>query len=173
MTNKKAIAPLIATVILVGFAVSLAALVIDWNLGYYEDIQDKTDTETRTRLDCTVDLDLRLASIRGVQQICYNNQTGNIELTLENANPEQIDDVKIRVITNQSVFGPSVLKSVSGGNVTTIIGGGAVKAIFNITFDEEIEEVTIIPGLDIDGEIRLCANQLINIDGPLNDCDLI
>lgn len=170
---KKAIAPLIATVILVGFAVALAALVIDWNVGFYEDTAEKSERESSTRLDCTVDLDIRVVNIRGISQVCYNNVSETVEITLENAMPEQIDDVKARVITNTSVIGPVSIQGVSGGNISIIPGGGAVKATIAVNKTVEIEEVTIIPGLDINGDIRLCANSLVNIPGPLTDCDLI
>ena len=35
MMNKKGISPLIATVLLIGFAVALAAVVMTWGLGLY------------------------------------------------------------------------------------------------------------------------------------------
>ena len=172
-SNKRAIAPLIATVILVGFAVSLAALVIDWNVGFYESTVEKTDIESSTRVDCTVDIDFGISSIRGISQICYNNDTENIEMTIENSMPDPIDQVLVRVITNETVIGPSELHTLSGGNVTQIIGGGAIKGVMNVSAEQEIEEVTIIPGLKIGDNTRLCANSMISVAGPLNDCRLI
>ena len=94
-------------------------------------------------------------------------------MTLENANSESIDDLKVRIITNESVIGPSNLTSVSGGDVTGITAGGAVKAVVNVSENVDIEEVTLIPGLVINGDVRLCSNQLVNVNGPLNDCELI
>ena len=52
MSSKKAIAPLIATVILVAFAVALGALVIDWNRGYVEDVAESSKELSSTQLSC-------------------------------------------------------------------------------------------------------------------------
>ena len=49
--NKKGITPLIATVLLIGFTVALAGIVITWGGGFVERIQSGTDERTALDLD--------------------------------------------------------------------------------------------------------------------------
>ena len=52
--NKKAISPLIATVLLIGFTVALAAIIITWGSNFIEGITDTTAEQTDFRLKCSL-----------------------------------------------------------------------------------------------------------------------
>ena len=54
--NKKGISPLIATVIIIGFTIVLAAAVIYWGTGFFKTIQDKTSRGATISNLCTSDL---------------------------------------------------------------------------------------------------------------------
>ena len=51
ISNKKGISPLIATVLLIGFTIVLAALVFRWGGQLFEQITDQTGTEAKAKLD--------------------------------------------------------------------------------------------------------------------------
>ncbi|MBT6995066.1 hypothetical protein HN865_02745 [Candidatus Woesearchaeota archaeon] len=62
VNDKKGISPLIATVLIIGFTIVLAVLVITWISGTVEDITADTDCMTEAQqvcLDSVNDLDLR------------------------------------------------------------------------------------------------------------------
>ncbi len=50
--NKKGISPLIATVLLIGFAVALAAVVIKWGLDFIKNKADATESPTQNKIIC-------------------------------------------------------------------------------------------------------------------------
>lgn len=52
MKNKKAISPLIATVLLIGFTVALAAVVMTWGGGFIRKTTESTETSAETTLAC-------------------------------------------------------------------------------------------------------------------------
>ncbi len=74
---KKGVSPLIATVILIFFAVVLGALVMTFGKELVQNI--KTETEVReTRLTCNFDIEVNIYSA------CYNAVNEEINLVLEN-----------------------------------------------------------------------------------------
>jgi len=60
MKNKKGISPLIATVLLIGFTVALAAVIMTWGLDYIKKITKGTEETTEEQLKCAKDLEFDL-----------------------------------------------------------------------------------------------------------------
>lgn len=172
LKNKKGIAPLIATVILVAFAVSLGALVINWNRQYVEDIADFSRDEGSTSVACSFDLGLAITDVKGERQICIDNNN-NILLTLENNKRNPIEEVRARITTNESIYGPMKIDKISGdGIIEGIEGGYAQRGIINESeFNGTIKQILIIPGIDVDGNTRFCFDNSISVEGPLNECE--
>ena len=61
ITNKKGISPLIATVLLIGFTVALAAVLMTWGLDYIRGTTDKVGDQTDQYLLCS-DLAFEIAN---------------------------------------------------------------------------------------------------------------
>lgn len=68
MKSKKGISPLIATVLLIGFTVALAAVIMTWGLDYIKKITSGTERTTEEQLKCARDLDFEIIPN------CPNNQ---------------------------------------------------------------------------------------------------
>lgn len=58
--NKKGITPLIATVLLIGFTVALAAIIMTWGTEFIRGTTDNVDKQRDTALLCTSQLDFQL-----------------------------------------------------------------------------------------------------------------
>jgi len=58
MINKRAVSPLIATVLLIAFAVALGAIVMNWGRGYVEDTQDFARESSEGQLTCSSDVQM-------------------------------------------------------------------------------------------------------------------
>ena len=173
INNKKGISPLIATVLLVAFAVALAAVVMNWNTAFLKDTSAHARTESETRVTCTLDMGLKIHEIYGEQQICHNNNTGQkrLEIVLENSQRNTIEDVKIRVSTNQSVYGPFSLEGPLVNKTLKLEKGAAVKAWLNDSlYNGSIEKITLFPGILVGTDVKLCLESAINIDGPIDEC---
>ena len=77
--NKKAVSPLIATVLLIAFAVSLGAVLLTYmsSLG-----------------ECG-GVSIQIAELNEKPQICYNSNTNKLDFTLENSGHEDIEYLKL------------------------------------------------------------------------------
>jgi len=65
--NKKGISPLIATVLLIGFTVALAAVIMTWGGGFVRDMTRSTEQSTQSALKCTqLDFKIQKASCTGL-----------------------------------------------------------------------------------------------------------
>ena len=53
MLNKKGISPLIATVLIIGFTIIIAVLVITWTTGLVKDQADLKECEAKAAAKCT------------------------------------------------------------------------------------------------------------------------
>ena len=169
---KKAIAPLIATVILIGFAVALAAIVIDWSRSYVVDTQNTAKEEGSKQITCNLQLGFQLVSLDGQQQICYNNDTEQIEAVVENTKEITIDQVKIRVLSNESKsFGPSLLEGFPGN--ISLNKGEAKKGFYNYseTGNGTIEQIVLFPVLKMGGSMKICGESAITVESPINRCE--
>jgi len=78
---KKAVSPLIATVLLIAFAVSLGAVLLTY----------------MTTLGSCGGVSVEIATIDNEPQICYNTNSNKIDFTLENSGREDVEYIKVTV----------------------------------------------------------------------------
>lgn len=74
---KKGISPLIATVLLIGFVVAIAAIVMLWGKGFIEERTAKEGALSKAKLDCT-NINIKFIKIDGGYVIIENR--GNVEV---------------------------------------------------------------------------------------------
>ncbi len=91
--NKKGISPLIATVLLIGFAVALAAVVMTWGLDFIKSTADATESQTQNTLICASDLSFAISDV--------NPSDGSI--TVDNRGQVNIKSVIFRIYTPDGV----------------------------------------------------------------------
>ncbi|MFT4250287.1 MAG: archaellin/type IV pilin N-terminal domain-containing protein [Candidatus Woesearchaeota archaeon] len=85
--NKKGLSPLLATILLIAFAVSLGTLVMSWSV---EVATQETDT-------CK-NVQLQLQQTPQGEAICYDAPTQNVKFLIKNTAETPIDSVVLRVI---------------------------------------------------------------------------
>ncbi len=61
--NKRGISPLIATVLLIGFTVALAAVVITWGSGFVNKVTSTTEESTLKTISCTTDVSFEITKV--------------------------------------------------------------------------------------------------------------
>jgi len=103
--NKKGISPLIATVLLIGFAVAIAILVWFWYGNVIKEQAEKTGATSQGKLACASEVKYT------IKNACYSSSgtTNNILFTIENKGTS-IDDLRVRI------EGTSSTETVSLGN---------------------------------------------------------
>lgn len=130
MKNKKGISPLIATVLIIGFTIALAVLIISWIMGIFDDKQCDIDCNIAANdmcLDFVGDLDAVVA-----------NDSSNQNWTLSLINKGSSDLGKVTVIW--------YYEDGSSGNITELENLSAFSSIrTQITNTNDIHDIKIIP----------------------------
>ena len=88
--EKKGISPLIATILLIGFTIVLAVIVLQWGTTFFEDTTDKTGCDVDLNMECA-GLDIEFTKAELI--------TNNLTLTIYNKAGVTIDkDSEITVM---------------------------------------------------------------------------
>ena len=104
LKSRKAVSPLIATVLLIAFAVALGAVVMNWGRGYVEDTANMARERSDTEVTCASEVGIDLVDIDNTPQICYNSSgapTGNnatLEFIMENRQSKEVLKMQVRLI---------------------------------------------------------------------------
>jgi flagellin-like protein len=191
--DKKGVSPLIATVLLIAFAVALGAIVMNWGRGYVEDTQDFARESSENQLTCSSDVEMDF-------EVIFVNATDEdgpnvLTVTVRSDGGTDIYDLAAQVFTNESK-GASVLiddqflddLGVEGfegevdddENVNLPVLPQFKFLTFNITpedlgFENDLEELEAIDNLKLIPRIRAssakrgadniaCAAQAVEID---------
>ena len=96
--NKRGISPLIATVLLIGFTVALAGVVITWGGGFVERITSGTEERTERTLACTSDLRFEIGNV-----VC-DDGTGASKVTVENKGSVNLEEINLRFFNQEGTL---------------------------------------------------------------------
>src|SRR3989344_3674175 len=92
-SSRRGISPLVATVMLIAFAVALGAVVMNWGKGYIQETQVIPEgeieltppaTQTGSGSPCEQEIKLQLLTIGGRPDICFDSATNTLRYGLEN-----------------------------------------------------------------------------------------
>jgi len=99
-SSKKAVSPLIATVLLIAFAIALGAVVMNWGRGYIEAeaVEDETIAEGETD-PCAADISLKLLMLGDKKDLCFDGTS--IKYGLENSGQVKIKNIKVQIVGDQ------------------------------------------------------------------------
>lgn len=148
MQNKKAVSPLIATVLLIAFAVSLGAVL----LTYLTSFGECSGTE------------IEIPTVSGEPQVCYNTQTNKLEFTVENTGSESIEYLKLALTGALSVENIEVDRTIPRSDTEKISIDYKLQAL------GKIQKLKITPVVIEDNEEIVCPNQkAITVEG-IPDC---
>ena len=85
--NKRGIAPLVATLLLISFAISLGVVIMNFGRAQVE-----------LEAQCAIDIGLRLAEIGGKEDICFNQGKSEIRFTIENGVNIDVEGLIVNII---------------------------------------------------------------------------
>jgi len=153
--NKKGISPLIATVLLIGFAVALAAVVMTWGLDFIKQTEQKTEEQTTHTLICASELSFEISDAE-----CYdsNAETGG-SISIDNRGQIDIVSLIIRIhndlgvvtLDTLEVFDPSVagvgkfeIKKFENNETKDALTNGAklIEVVATVSGGEGKEDIT-------------------------------
>lgn len=148
--QRKGITPLIATVMIVGFSVVVAALLINWSDIFVEDIRDEAGTSLSLEVVCSQDIDFKLS------EVCIMNN--RLHFILANDGFVELSDISVKVTgTNGEI------KNIKFDNIPPY----TMKRFISKTFDEifssqstavAVSLIEVTPSVFIGDESRVCTD---------------
>jgi len=160
--KKKGVSPLIATVLLIAFAVALGAVVMNWGRTYVEETADKAKQTSDTKVSCSMDVGMKYVTINGAKQLCYNTTDDRVQFTLINSGTKKIESIQVMIIGESSIFINSSLSN------SSIEPSHPLKTNVTYVFDTfgDIQKVSITPAIKVEGKIDpiLCADNSLDVD---------
>lgn len=150
LKNKKGISPLIATFMLLFFAIVLGVIVMNWG---------RAQLEEGAR--CPVDTGIHIVSVNNAPEICYGGrgEDGFINFILENGVKQDISKVHIRILGTKNLLEMDIADSYIKKGESLM---GNVPYSFDLFGD--IRQVKITPKIILYGnEELICQEQSIEI----------
>src|SRR3989344_3348060 len=104
--GKKGVSPLIATVLLIAFAVALGAVIMNWGRGFVQERTADVDKTTKIETGCALDVNIKVSQISGTPQLCYGGggTTGYIEFTLDNQGRKDVKELGLVIGGQTGVY---------------------------------------------------------------------
>ena len=157
--NKKGVSPLIATVLLIAFAVALGAVVMNWGRSYVEDTANVARERSDTEVTCTSQVDIDIVDIDSVPQVCYNLTGGGanspqVQFIVENKKTKRIEKIQARLIGSSSKV-PIIQNLGNNSNLTT-----SQAKFLNISYDSGIgapTQLKLTPYIKVGADTVPCA----------------
>jgi flagellin-like protein len=154
---RKAVSPLIATVLLIAFAVALGAVVMNWGRGYVEDTANIARERSDTEVTCASEVDINIVDIDSVPQICHN-ETDNktIYFIVENKQSRTVEKIQARLIGDATRV-PYTIDLGDDSNLTM----NAAK-LLNFTYDDTVYgdpiQLKLTPYIKVGGSEVSCPS---------------
>ncbi len=114
--KKKGISPLIATVLIIGFTVALAAVIMVWGQGFIKGMQEKTEAGADVQLVCAQDV------VMQVSNVCRDTPT-TLKVTVKNDGSKALKKITLRAYESESIIGTADLTAATGD----VLGAFGVK----------------------------------------------
>ncbi len=158
---KKGLSPLIATVLLIGITISMAALVMVWGQNLVKQTTEETGESATTEIKCISRVTLELLNAS-----CWDfaanaglggSKAPDMNLILDNRNEEPIDGIILRVYGTGNVVRTRQIPYVLGAfstDVTNIVAAYSGLPAGGVT------KVEILPQIKLsDGSLKTCGQR--------------
>ncbi len=146
--DKRAITPLMITMLLVSFAVAVGSGVMKFGRAQVEE-----------RAECAIEIKMNLASISGQEQLCYNAAAKRLSFTAENGININIDGLIV------SVIGAQKAETFELNEATMTKAGSYVGNLpYDLATSGQIRQVKLTPKISgTEGEL-ICAEQALTVE---------
>ena len=141
--NKKGITPIMATLLLISFAVAVGVVIMNFGRAQVE-----------SEAQCAIEIGMKFSSIGGQQQICYNPSTGALSFTIENGINIKVNGLIVNVIGSAKAE-TFELNNANIGKAGTYLG--------NVKFagGGQLRQVKITPKVVLYDEEQICSEKAL------------
>lgn len=163
--NKKGISPLIATVLIIGFTVALAAVIMVWGQGFIKGMQTKTQAGADIQLVCAQDVLIAMSDVCRWDHDANPATTDKLKVTLKNDGSKDLKNVTLRFYKSSSDIATTNTLALGSYQVSTVLIGTAGATQF---------ELGLPTGLSLPAELALLrqveALPIVEIEGKAQPC---
>ena len=154
--NKKGVSPLIATVLLIAFAVALGAVVMNWGRSYVDETTAFATKKSSTEVKCSMDIGLEFVEIGERKQVCLDNETDTLNFTIRNRGTVVISGIKVQALS-------SSLNVIESDMNETLGIAGIKRSYINYSIENNgtLEKILFTPMILIEGSKTLCARNTL------------
>ena len=150
--DEASLSPLIATLLLIAFAVALGFVVMSWGKSYIEEKAEFTAGAPHDASACGL-IELSIIQIGGADRACYNPEAGTIEIFVENGPEVAIDDLQARIV------GTAGVQNIEGVLDAPLQRSAAAQIKFSYpTSIGSVLQVKLVPILDLEEEAAFCTS---------------
>ncbi|MBT4935511.1 hypothetical protein HOL21_03095 [Candidatus Woesearchaeota archaeon] len=146
--NKRGISPIIATLLLISFAVALGVVIMSFGRAQVE-----------LEAQCPINVGLKLAVVGGVEEVCYNAAKKDFSFTIENGVNIKVEGLIVNIIGTQKAetFELNDAKIAKAG---TYIG----HVTYNSAISGTIRQVKISPKVVMYDEEQICIEKALILE---------
>lgn len=157
MFRKKGISPLIATVLIIGFTVALAAIIMTWGTTFSKGMQKASEEQANIEMICSNNQQVNFL----IDAACYVEDTAldTIKITIDNRGTKSLKNMTLRLFTSPT----DVLSGVSLGGMEAFGYEVVSVNIDQSTLDGKadlINSLEIIPIIEISGQEVTCSQTI-------------
>ena len=146
--NKRGISPVIATLLLISFAVAIGVVVMTFG---------KAQVETQAQ--CPLNIGLKLSVISGQKQICFDSSSNQIKFTIENGANIAVD----RLVAN--IIGTEKAETIEINDAKMEkVGSYVGKVSYNVQESGEIRQIKLTPAITLYDEQQVCIEKALTIE---------
>ena len=146
--DKRAIAPLVATLLLISFAISLGVVVMNFGRAQVE-----------LQAQCPINIGLKLAMIGGENQVCYDTAKKALSFTAENGVNIKVSGLIVNIIGSQEAqtFELNDAKITKAGTYIGHVNYDSVKS-------GEIRQLKITPKIVLYDAEEICVEKALIVE---------
>ncbi|MFA5797325.1 MAG: archaellin/type IV pilin N-terminal domain-containing protein [Candidatus Woesearchaeota archaeon] len=145
-SSRKGISPLIATVLLIAFAVSIGAMIMSWG----------KNAVNSSGNDCDA-VKLEVQEINGKPVFCYDTINQQIRIMVKNTGEIDVERLHLRIITSDYAIDEKPV------DASRIISGGII--VKNIPYIHSGKfHVEIIPEIIASSKDKSCSNEALIVE---------
>jgi len=158
--NKKGVSPLIATILLIAFAVALGAVIMSWGRNISFPVKEQVNE------NC-VKVSIAIEKINNIPQVFYGGteKNGFVKFTIENDGEKDIEGIIIWIIGEKNT------STIDIGQSSIKVGYPLIKrASYDFNKYGKIKKIKFIPKINVLGAIMVCARNSLGEEeiSPIN-----
>ncbi len=165
--HKKGVSPLIATVLLIAFAVSLGAVVMNWGRGYVETTIVQVEAQSSEKISCSMDTSMGIVQVGDKIRLCIDDSGDPIlRFTLINTGITDIHGIQVTELYTEDADEPPIetsaeIDTVMPASRSKLVQGSLTLGGDGNTTLDQIEQIELAPIIQVRNINTTCLEHAI------------